>query len=421
MKVGRRLATKLLNVTQVRARHPATTGRRATPSATRSTRRCCARLDAVDRRGDDGVRRVRLRPRARAHRGVLLVVLRRLRRAGQGPGLRRPRATRPRRRRRPRCASPSTRCSGCSPRSCRSPPRRRGAGGTTRASTPRRGRRPRGVPTRRRRPRRRQRGARHGAPGQDRGQGRASGRAVATLHLTGPSRCIAALDAGPADLVETLTVRRAGARSTAPSSAADDRTLGHRRMRARSAATVTPSRTVRRLMTATGHHAPRHGRTWPERLAIIGTTDRRRRARLLPRRRQRSSPARTSSSQRPRAPFAIANPADSRATASRDDHRRRRRARSTDGRRRRRRPDDAPPAAADRRRRETFPPADPRPRTSSSPAPTTARASTPTRPTRGRSATESGRVGERSDTIMVLRVDPAAERVAVLSFPATCT
>jgi LCP family protein required for cell wall assembly len=30
---------------------------------------------------------------------------------------------------------------------------------------------------------------------------------------------------------------------------------------------------------------------------------------------------------------------------------------------------------------------------------------------------ESGRVGERSDTIMVFRVDPAAERVAVLSFP----
>ncbi len=30
---------------------------------------------------------------------------------------------------------------------------------------------------------------------------------------------------------------------------------------------------------------------------------------------------------------------------------------------------------------------------------------------------ESGRVGERSDTIMVFRVDPAAKRVAVLSFP----
>ena len=32
---------------------------------------------------------------------------------------------------------------------------------------------------------------------------------------------------------------------------------------------------------------------------------------------------------------------------------------------------------------------------------------------------ESGRVGERSDTIMVFRVDPAASRMAVLSFPAT--
>ena len=30
---------------------------------------------------------------------------------------------------------------------------------------------------------------------------------------------------------------------------------------------------------------------------------------------------------------------------------------------------------------------------------------------------ESGRVGERSDTIMIMRVDPAAKRVAVLSFP----
>ena len=30
---------------------------------------------------------------------------------------------------------------------------------------------------------------------------------------------------------------------------------------------------------------------------------------------------------------------------------------------------------------------------------------------------ESGRVGERSDTIMIFRVDPAAGRVAVLSFP----
>ena len=41
--------------------------------------------------------------------------------------------------------SPSTRCSGCSPRRCRSPPRRRGAGRTTPASTRARGRRPTGV------------------------------------------------------------------------------------------------------------------------------------------------------------------------------------------------------------------------------------------------------------------------------------
>ena len=57
-------------------------------------------------------------------------------------------------------------------------------------------------------------------------------------------------------------------------------------------------------------------------------------------------------------------------------------------------------------------------RTSSSPAPTTARASTPNSPyAPAFGDDETGRVGERSDTIMVLRVDPAAKRVAVLSFP----
>ena len=56
---------------------------------------------------------------------------------------------------RPRCAPRSTRCSGCSRRSCRSPPRRCGAGGTTAASTPRRGRRPTGAAGADRRPRRR--------------------------------------------------------------------------------------------------------------------------------------------------------------------------------------------------------------------------------------------------------------------------
>ena len=61
-------------------------------------------------------------------RVVLLVVLRRLPRAGEGPGLRRPRrrgASRRRRRWRWRCRC----CCGCSRRSCRSSPRRSGRGG----------------------------------------------------------------------------------------------------------------------------------------------------------------------------------------------------------------------------------------------------------------------------------------------------
>ena len=73
------------------------------------------------RRGHDGVRGVRLRPRARAHRGVLLVVLRRLRRAGEGPRLRTDGDGR-----RAASAKPALRtalehaCSACSRRSCRS-------------------------------------------------------------------------------------------------------------------------------------------------------------------------------------------------------------------------------------------------------------------------------------------------------------
>ena len=88
-----------------------------------------------DRRGDHRLRGVRLRPRARAHRVVLLVVLRRLRRARQGPRLRLAWRRRGDVGTWRRCAPRSTPCSGCSRRSCRSPPRRRGAGGTTRAST----------------------------------------------------------------------------------------------------------------------------------------------------------------------------------------------------------------------------------------------------------------------------------------------
>ena len=134
MKVGRRLATKLLNVTKfvlgLRGR-----GRRdgTVTDPVDLAMMARARRDGV--RGDGSVRRLRLRPRAGTHRGVLLVVLRRPRRAGQGPGVRQPRrrsggvgAGRARDRR-------STPCCGCSLRRCHSPPRRRGAGRTTAACT----------------------------------------------------------------------------------------------------------------------------------------------------------------------------------------------------------------------------------------------------------------------------------------------
>ena len=96
MKVGRKLATKLLNVTKFvlgfgdarvtrrRSRDP--TWRRS-PVTNPLDLSMLAKLDATIAEATAGVRGVRLRPGARAHRGVLLVVLRRLRRARQGPRL----------------------------------------------------------------------------------------------------------------------------------------------------------------------------------------------------------------------------------------------------------------------------------------------------------------------------------------------
>ena len=56
-------------------------------------------------------------------------------------------------------------------------------------------------------------------------------------------------------------------------------------------------------------------------------------------------------------------------------------------------------------------------RTSSSSAPTAARSIDPDDPNIGAFGSESDVGGQRSDTIMVLRIDPASERASILSFP----
>ena len=139
MKIGRRLAIKLLNASKFALGLGSATAAAASP--TPLDRSMLAGLAALVDEATAAFDRYDYARALERTEALLLVLLRRLPRAGQEPGLRR-RARAPSRPR-PRSAPRSRRCSSCSRRSCPTSPKRSGRGGRRAASTARRGPTPR--------------------------------------------------------------------------------------------------------------------------------------------------------------------------------------------------------------------------------------------------------------------------------------
>ena len=220
MKVGRRLATKLLNVTKFVLGIVGETGRqwRRSPAVTDPVDRAMlARLDAViaeATRAFEGYDYARALERTEAFFWwfcddyVELVKGRAYGgrgddggRVGAGGAVDRPRRA----------------AAAAGADAARSPPRRRGAGRTTTSVHAAAWPAPTGARRRRRRrSRRRQRGARPRPAGQDRGQGEPAGRRSSGCASARPDAAIAAVEAAAADLRDAAHDRRARPSPPAP-------------------------------------------------------------------------------------------------------------------------------------------------------------------------------------------------------------